>query len=208
MSAVNEWVVREYFELQGFLVLQPRKYTVPARPKKAEEEFDLLVLNPRAAEQTLPADLVWSTQALQSVACAVVGIRGWHTERFYASTFEQAPDILRFAEPDALERAAAQLGRSDMAKVLCLPRLPASGPIRARTLEVLAAKGIDGVLGFDVMLRELIRQADVKCNYDKSDLLQVIRLLKNYDLLRDPQLDLFEKKRRRRKAQASSSTKA
>ena len=46
------------------------------------------------------------------------------------------------------------------------------------------------------MLLELVGRVDTKKNYDKSDLLQVIRLLKNYGLLRDPQLNLFEKRKR------------
>ena len=48
MSAVNEAIVREYFESLGFLVRQPRKYQVSARPKHIEEEVDLLVVNPAA----------------------------------------------------------------------------------------------------------------------------------------------------------------
>lgn len=46
MSAVDENIVREYFELHGFLVCQRRKYIVQARQKSADEEVDLIVLNP------------------------------------------------------------------------------------------------------------------------------------------------------------------
>jgi hypothetical protein len=33
---------------------------------------------------------------------------------------------------------------------------------------------------------------DVSKNYEKSDLLQILRILKTYDLLKEAQLDLFE----------------
>ena len=35
VSAVNETIVREYFESLGYLVLQPRKYLVAARRNAA-----------------------------------------------------------------------------------------------------------------------------------------------------------------------------
>jgi hypothetical protein len=195
---VNEWVVREYFELQGYLVAQPRKYTTPGRQKQAEEEVDLVVCKARVAEHHVPDHMVWMTPDLQNVARAVVGVRGWHTERFYASTFEQTPDILRFVEPESMRYASKILGASDMAKILCLPKLPASGELKARTIQVLKDRGIDGVISFRTMLAELVARVEKKRNYEKSDVLQVIRLLKNYDFIKDDQLELFTGKRRRR----------
>ena len=198
MAAVNEWIAREYFEMLGYLVCQPRKYTVPGRQKKASEEVDLVVLNTSVLEQKLPEALVWSTKDLAGVARAVVAVRGWHTERFYASTFEQTPDILRFVETESLQYAAQILGTDDMAKVLCLPRLPAGGELKEQSIAFLKEKGIDGVISFRTMLGELVLRVETQKNYEKSDLLQIIRLMKNYDLLREPQLELFGKKRRRR----------
>ena len=46
------------------------------------------------------------------------------------------------------------------------------------------------------MLMELIERIEVTNNYEKSDLLQVLRILKNYDLLKGPQLELFRGRRR------------
>jgi len=37
-------------------------------------------------------------------------------------------------------------------------------------------------------------------NYEKSDLAQTLRILKTYDLLKDAQLDLFSKKKAKRKS--------
>lgn len=200
MAAVNEWVVREYFELLGYLVSQPRKYVVPGRQKKAEEEVDLVVFNPRVKEHSVPDGLVWSGADLANVARAVVGVRGWHTERFYVSTFEQTPEILRFAEKESVSFAEKFLGSGPMAKILCLPKLPASGDLKSKTITALQEKGIDGVISFGTMLAELIRRVEANRNYEKSDLLQVIRILKSYDLLKDPQLEFFGAKRRRRKS--------
>lgn len=200
MSSVNEWVVREYFESLGFLVSQPRKYVTPGRQKTADEEVDLIAFNPRVGEQVRPSRIVWTTADVKSVSRAVVGVRGWHTERFYAKTFEQAPDILRFVEQPSVRFAAKLLGSDDMLKVLCIPRLPASGELKEETIALLKEKGIDGVISFRTMLLELIRHVDTNRNYEKSDLLQIIRLLKNYELLKDDQMELFARRRRTSRA--------
>jgi hypothetical protein len=41
------------------------------------------------------------------------------------------------------------------------------------------------------MLLDLLDKIEINQNYSKSDTLQVMRLLKNYDLLKDSQLDLI-----------------
>ena len=48
------------------------------------------------------------------------------------------------------------------------------------------------------MLADLIAEIEVNRNYQKSDLLQIIRILKNYGFFREPQLDLFEPGRKKR----------
>ncbi len=196
MSAVNEWIVREYFESLGFLVGQPRKYVVPGRQKKAEEEIDLVVYNPTVTEHRLPDKIVWTSEDFASVKRAVIGVRGWHTERFYASTFEQTPDILRFVQDESVLVAAGLLGSDALAKVLCLPRLPASGELKDKTIEVIKTSGIDGVVSFHTLLAELIARVETHRNYDKSDVLQVIRLLKNYGFIKDSQMELFGRRSR------------
>lgn len=195
MAGVNESVVREYFEAHGFLVSQPRKYI--GKQAGAEDEVDLVVINPGVKEQKLPDYLVWTAADLKHVSRAVVGVRGWHTERFSVSTFKQTPEILRFVEEQAMRYATRILGDAPIARILCLPRLPASGELKDKTLAVLKEKGLDGVISFETILVELMRSVDMNKNYEKSDLLQVIRLLKCYDLLKDEQMDLFDKKRRK-----------
>jgi hypothetical protein len=191
VSAVSECVVREYFEQLGYLVNQPAKYTPTGRRKTAEEDVDLLVLNPTIPEQQLPEGFVWTTADLASVSRAIVSVRGVHTERLYAGTFEQTPEILRFVEPASLRYASRALGEGPIARILCLPRLPASGELKEKTIALLRGKGVSGVIGFQTILTELIADVEVNRNYEKSDLLQIIRLLKIYEFLKDSQMDFF-----------------
>jgi hypothetical protein len=195
MSAVSEWIVREYFEALGFLVQQPRKYTVQSRRKRPDEEIDLLVYNPRAVDAPPPRSMLWGAAELRGVARAIVGIRGWHSDRFSPALVELSPEIYRFAEEISVRKVASQLGEGPVAKILCLPGLSASGDLKKRALDLLHAKGVDGVLSFPTMLTELTATVDPGSNYEKSDLLQILRILKNYDLLKSPQLELFRKRR-------------
>ena len=132
MSAVNEWIAREYFEHLGYLATQPCKYVSTGRNKRIEEDLDLLVTHPQIMEHKLPEHMVWNTGDLETVRRAVVGVRGGHAERFYEGTFKQAPEILRYAERSARLAAAARLGGEPMAVILCIPELPASDDLRRR----------------------------------------------------------------------------
>ena len=55
MAGFDENIVREYFELNGFFVRQLRKYLVQSRKKRADEEIDLVVYNPNASIDGVPA---------------------------------------------------------------------------------------------------------------------------------------------------------
>lgn len=200
MSAVGEAIAREFFEAHGFLVQQHRKYAVSARAKTAEEEIDLLVFNPRA--ESPPAtgmNFVLSEKDLRHVSRAIVAVKGWHTETFSPAVLVGAPEILKFAEAASVQEAARRIGGDGMLmKLLVVPCLPTTAGVRAKSVEMLRARGVDGVLLFREILLDLISRVETHKNYQKSDVLQMLRLLKNYHLLKEPQLELFEKRRRRK----------
>ncbi len=188
MSAVDECIVREYFEGNGFLVCQRRKYVVQARQKTADEEINLVVLNPRATTGELDFEL--SSGALKHIARAVVAVKGWHTEVFAPGVLAHQPKIFGFVEKRAILEAQQLAGGETLTKILIVPGLPRDAKTRARSIELLKSKGVDGVISFRSILRELIAGVYTNRNYQKSDLLQILRLLKNYDLLKEPQLEL------------------
>ena len=199
MSAVDETIVREYFESHGFLVCQRRKYIVQARQKMAHEEVDLVVLNPRAVAGGEPLEFEIASESLKRVARAVVAVKGWHTEVFAPGVLAHQPKIFGFVEKGVLDKAARLVGGEGLLKILVVPGLPRNAKLRQQSIEVLRAKGVDGVISFRSILRELIASVHTNRNYQKSDLLQILRLLKNYDLLKEPQLELKLKPKSRKK---------
>ena len=198
MASVSEALVREFFELNGFLVRQPRKHS-PRSPRDPEEA-DLLVVNPRPRKTNVePPPMLLGPEHLPGVARALVVVKGWHTETFSATRLAQMPEIFRFAAATVVQQAARELGDGPpLSKILVLPSLPHSQDLRQQSLKVMRDNGVDAVISFPTVLEDLLRRVEVNRDYRKSEALQLLRILKNYGFLRDPQLELFKAPRRRR----------
>jgi hypothetical protein len=215
MSAIDEGIVREFFEQNGFFVRQVRKYQVQARRKTGEEEIDLLVHNPSWRKGSRRSDFFLFSTELPFVHQAVVSVKPWHTDVFTPAMLKGSPEIFAFLEQNVLRQAArlfpaeADSVGADVAKILVLPSIPTAEPFRSQSVELLKEKGVDGIISFRAMLLDLIEKIDANRNYGKSDTLQVIRVLKNYDLLRDAQLDLLsDRMQSARRARATQAAPA
>ncbi len=215
MSAIDEGIVREFFEQNGFFVRQVRKYQVQARRKTGDEEIDLLVHNPVWQKGSRKPDFFLFSTELQFVHQAVVSVKPWHTEVFTPVMLKGSPEIFGFLEQNVLKQAARLFPSegegigSDVTKILVLPALPTAEPFRSQSVELLKERGVDGIISFRAMLLDIIEKIESNRNYGKSDTLQVIRVLKNYDLLKDAQLDLLsDRMQSARRARASTSAAA
>jgi hypothetical protein len=200
MSAIDESIVREYFEQSGFLVRQLRKYQVQVRRKTGDEDIDLLVYNPAPAKPAHRPDFFLFANELPYVHRAIVVVKGWHaTGRFTPATLKSNSEIFRFLEENVLKEITRLFpvdsdepgAAGDLVKILVLPGLPTAEPYRSQTVTMLKERGVDAIISFRAMLLDLIDRIEINRNYRKSDTLQVMRILKNYDLLKDSQLDMF-----------------
>ena len=198
MSAIDEGIVREYFEQNGFLVRQARKYQVQSRRKAAEEEIDLIVYNPAWQRDARKPDFFLFSNELPYVQKAIVAVKGWHTGVFTPNMLKSSPEIFSILQQNVLKDAArfftAQVGdepSGELTKILVLPSLPTAEPFRSQSVELLKQHGVDAIVSFRAMLLDLLEKIEINQNYSKSDTLQVMRLLKNYDLLKDTQMDLL-----------------
>ncbi len=210
MSAIDEGIVREYFEQSGFLVRQVRKYDLQARRKNLDEDIDLLVYNPTYQRGARKPDFFLFSSELPFIHRAIISVKGWHSMRFTPSTLKFSPEIFRFLEENVLKEAARLFPSetdSDTAaasshseepaepptKILVLPSLPTAEPYRSQSVQMLKERGVDAIISFRAMLMDIIDKVETNRNYRKSDTLQILRLLKNYDLLKDPQLEMFDR---------------
>jgi hypothetical protein len=192
MPAVSETIVREYFELHEFLVRQHRKYVGQTR-RQDDDDIDFFVLNPHPQAPTGALPFVLGSGDLPFIQRAVVVVKGWHTETFSISRLESSPAIFRFVQPKVFQQAARAFGKEGTPlKVLVVPTLPQTATAREESITLLRSKGIDAVIPFHTMLADLVNKTTVNRNYQKSDLLQIIRILKNYDFFKEPQMELFK----------------
>lgn len=197
MPAVSETIVREYFELHEFLVRQHRKY-VGQKRREEDDDIDFFVLNPHPQSATGALPFVLGSADLPFIGRAIVVVKGWHTETFSSGVLTRAPAIFRFVEPRVFQQAARAFGKDGAPlKILVVPALPQAVEARDESIALLRSKGIDAVIPFRTMLADLVNETEVNRNYQKSDLLQIIRILKNYDFFREPQLELFRTKRKK-----------
>ncbi|HEY9175669.1 MAG TPA: hypothetical protein VI136_25610 [Verrucomicrobiae bacterium] len=195
MAAVSETIVREYFELHEFLIRQHRKYIAPT--KREDDDIDFFVLNPQPQPLAGERPFVLTSPDLKFIQRAVVVVKGYHTETFSPARLANAPEILRFVEPKVFLQAVKAFGQDGTPlKILVVPALPQMEQTRSETIAFLRSKGVDAVLPFRTMLADLVDKIEANRNYQKSDLLQMIRILKNYDFFREPQMELFKTKRR------------
>jgi hypothetical protein len=195
--AVSETIVRECLEHHGLLVRQCRKHVAPGA--REEADIDFLVLNPCPEPASGPLPFVLAPADLRRLERAVVVVRGWHTETFSPARLTGTPEFFRFVEPERLRQALRAFGPGPSpAKILVLPGLPHTPALRRQSIALLRERGVDAVLPFRALLADLIEHVEPNRNYQKSDLLQTLRLLKHYEFLRDDQLDLFKPPRRRR----------
>lgn len=214
MSAIDEGIVREFFEQNGFFVRQVRKYQVQARKKTGEEEIDLLVYNPAWKPGLRKPEFILFPSELPYLHRAVVAIKAWHTDVFTPGILKSSPEIFSFLESNVVKQAAKLFPEGPqgtdapdaeaepIAKILVLPALPTSEPYRSQSVQLLKERGVDAIVSFRAMLLDLIETVETNRSYGKSEALQVIRILKNYDLVKDPQMDLLGTRDKR-----SSTTK-
>ena len=170
MSAhdVNESIVRLYFESRGFLVrtnvqfFKPKEKT--GKQSSGYGDLDLVIMNPHTGEK------------------AVVGVSAWHTERITPSYIDEwGHRIFNFVDDLALQKATEIFGTSDLKKILVVSRLGARPESRQTFIKKAHKKGVDEILEFPEILRDLVDYVKVKPSYD-NEVLQIIRLLKIYEL--------------------------
>ena len=203
MAGFDENIVREYFELNGFFIRQLRKYLVQSRKKRVDEEIDLVVYNPIAPIDGVPAGFQLFSADMAKIRRAIVVVKAWHTSRFTPAMLKSSSRVFDFLKKEVLNKAETYfsfddgevdrevVGLAEFTKILVLPSLPTSDPQRTESIELLKEQGVDGIITFSTILENLLRNVEVNHSYQKSDLLQMLRILKIYDMVKEPQMNLF-----------------
>jgi len=189
--------------LRGFLVRQDRKFI--ANTKREDDRADFFVLNPRPLAG--PPPFVLGAGDVSMIGQAIVAVKGWHTERFSPGVLANAPEIFDFVEPAAFQQAVQFFGKEPVLRVLVAPALPRNRAERESSVALIRGRGVDAVISFETILADLIERVEKNRNYQKSDVLQTIRVLKAHNFLKSSQLELFAGAKTRRPAKRKAAEK-
>ncbi len=188
MSDVSVQLVRDFFEVNAFHVMTYWQHDA-VRARGIEQGLQLYVENTAFGSEAHPCDFVLRVGDVSALPRAVVEVRAWHADRFYASLLESNPVLFDVAKPASVERARHVFGCLDVPTVLVISELPASPEPRQRAIAVLRQGGISHVLEFATVLQELVGRINAHVSYSPSHTLQTLRLLKRYGLIRRQQLE-------------------
>lgn len=196
MSSFDEDIVREYFELNRFFVRQLDKHLVRPRKKVAEDVIRLLALNPKAPEELRQANFQLFTADMAAVRQALVIVHCWQHTRVTPAILKSNARLSDFLKKELLKRmdvseddSVAEIGA--FKKLVVIPGFPTADPYRNECINLFKEKGIDGAIAFSTILEDWLRHVEVNHSYHKSKLLQLVRVLKIYDMVQSPQMRLF-----------------
>ena len=185
MPDVNETIVRHFFELNGFLVRTNVKYWVCGDRGGGDSDIDLVVLNLNPDKLNPPQDFVLTLDALAGLRQAIVETKGWHTSSFTEGLIKGTPRIFNFVRPEAIQAVRdTVLYDAEFQRILVVSRLSPQSPNREAAMKLMKDGGIDHVIEFDTVVRFIVSQVEQNKNYPDSEILQTIRLLKVYGVLR------------------------
>jgi len=75
--------------------------------------------------------------------------------------------------------------------LLVVPALPRSEGKLGETFSYFKGLGLDGVFTLRSLLENLLRQSLPSKSYHGKSIFQVLQLMKAYELIREPQLEMF-----------------
>ena len=129
-------------------------------------------------------------------------VKAWHSSRFTPAILRSGTKVFDFLKKDVLSKVNDYFDLNEMdlgnncdavfKKILIIPSLPSGEPHRSESITLLKEQGIDGIISFATILESLIKSIEINHSYQKSDLLQLIRILKIYDMIKEPQMTFFD----------------
>jgi hypothetical protein len=154
-----------------------------------DDDIDFFVLNPHPELKASPLPFVLTSADLRFVPRAVVVVKAGIQHIQFGRPRPLSGDFpvrgLRFSK-HALRAFDADT------RSRCSSSRPSSFVCGEGRASAAPFKGIDAVIPFRTMLMDLVAKTEINRNYQKSDLLQLIRILKISELLKESDLRVIQ----------------
>ena len=199
MQPLDEIVVSEFLESNGFFVRSLRKSRSQSKRSLKEEGVDLYARNMSFKPGGREASFLLFPSELHYVDSRMVCIRGWHGDKAALASMTSSAEMQKYVEANILKNVEKWFetdepvwgDKESPKKVLVAPLIPTQDPHRRQIAALLREKGVYGILSYKTMLLDLIDRVDTKQVYLKSELMQLIRVLKTFDLVKDSQMNFL-----------------
>ena len=201
MISAEQEIVEAYFESNGFLI---RKVGMPDESDSKKKKYPfptIAVLNPVIRKNSRSLGFRVFTGDLNKFRAALVSRLGWENTAFTHSMLDSDARLNRFYKQEAYKERvsigynpAPDLAEGRMGsylRLLVIPAVPRSEIKMEELFHHFREIGVDGILTLSSMLENLLRQSLKTQNYAGNGIFQLLRLLKVYQLAREPQLDFF-----------------
>ena len=199
---VDERVVRVYFEMNGFFVRSAVMPTSKSAPKIGTDPVSFWVLNPAAKAQVQRPELLLFATQLPLVQQANVVLKDWRSSHLPLSGARGSAAIVRFLEKNIVKQApglfaaeatpfANAANTAALLKILVIPAFPTQEPYKAKLLELLTEAKVDAALSFRSTLQAVVDAVGSGWRSADSEAMETLALLKSYDMIQSPQLELF-----------------
>ena len=188
MPEVNEQIAKDFFETQGFVVSTNVAFPVVTKKIHQYSDFDLVIRNTRKVKPDKNIPFVLDRDTVKSIEAAVVEVKGWHGDPLVPSYLKKGSEtrrsILGFVGSDAKKAAPKASGVQQPKYILVVSELARTEPAKLKVMQMLESEGISHMITFEEILESLANSIEVNRHYAHSPTLHLLRLLKNYKMLR------------------------
>ena len=198
---IEREVIEAYFESNGFMVREAIRGDDQATRKKSAKLPVLAVYNPLARENDSGLGFRLFTGDLSRIRSGLVGLLGWGNTAFENSLLASDARMLRHYKQETKDGRldeSFQAGPDmtggafgDFLRLLVVPALPRSEGKLGETFSHFKELGIDGVFTLRSLLENLLRRSLPSKPCQGKSIFQFLQLMKAYDLIREPQLEMF-----------------
>ena len=206
MTLLEELVAREYLERNGFfLKLLYPEITVQSKKTKAKgggphPTYLIQRQTGRSQNEPLGDRFQLFSSDLGGLAMAILVAFGWSTPGLSQQVFQSGARYRSWVRNQVVPSFQSSLqgvgkqehSPSSPAKMVLLPGLPVSEPYRQECIDLLKDSGVEAMFSIRTLLESLVGQIPLSPGIATSTLSEMIRLLKVYELIRPPQMDLFD----------------
>lgn len=198
---IEREVIEAYFESNGFLVRQTVRVEDPVSKKKLGTLPTFAVFNPLVNENEQDLGFRLFTGDLSKIRSGLVALLGWGNTSFSNSLLTSDSRLLKHFKDETKDNRVAESfdggpeligsGFDNFLRLLVVPALPRSEGKLGETFTYLKGLGVDGVFTLRSLLENLLRQSFPSKSYLGKSIFQVLQLMKAYELIREPQLEMF-----------------